>query len=620
MKKFFLILIAALSSVTAMAVSFPDIYVRGDCNGWQALPEYKMAREGNVYSIHLDQLDGTFKIATADWEEVDFGGASADARIVHDSELEIVRRGSNIAANGLSNVTLYIVYEPDASETTLYVDRKPEVEPYNPGNQASGTLPILFINVYKDATHAELDNEVISRDLDHKNYFKNAEYWLDMNGCEWLMELGCEDIGSAESPLPLQIKARGNWTRKGFSKKPFKLKLDKKASMLGMSKSKHYAILAHADDDTGYLKNFTGFSLGKRIGLPWTPSMQPLEVIINGDYRGIYFLTESIRVEEDRVNITELADNEADPKLASGGYLVELDNYDEDNQIRMPEKTCVNLPVVDMLRITFDTPEEYSDIQRRFVGEQFSAMNDAVGANSDELWRYLDIDDAARYYIVEEIISHYEAYHGSTYLFRDYGENQKWHFSPLWDCGNAFRAPSNDWFYNHGPYGNTWIPSMRCNSTFNNKVEETWKWFYGTCYDGIEEEIRQFAEHVKAAAAYDKRRWENEPAPAGGQGVADNTDMDSKAEFVIRFLRDKTGWLAGKWGNGSSGYPEPDRDTTPAAPLPEYVTTGVDGIEAAPSSETVRYYNLQGLEVKNPVKGQLYIRIGSKAEKVVFGL
>ena len=170
-----------------------------------------------------------------------------------------------------------------------------------------------------------LDNEIISKDLDHKNYFSYAEYWLDLNGCEWMEAEGAASVGSKEEPLPLEIKARGNWTRRGFSKKPFKLKLGKKQNLLGLTKSKHFAILAHADDQRGYLKNFVGFNLGKRIGLPWTPAQQPVEVVINGDYRGLYFLTESIRIDEDRVNITELDDNVSDPALASGGYLVELE-------------------------------------------------------------------------------------------------------------------------------------------------------------------------------------------------------------------------------------------------------------------------------------------------------
>ena len=45
--------------------------------------------------------------------------------------------------------------------------------------QISGTLPVLYINVYKaDGT---LDNEVTDRNLGHKHYF-SGRYWLDLNG------------------------------------------------------------------------------------------------------------------------------------------------------------------------------------------------------------------------------------------------------------------------------------------------------------------------------------------------------------------------------------------------------------------------------------------------------
>ena len=349
---------------------------------------------------------------------------------------------------------------------------------------------------------------------------------------------GAESLGSEESPLPLQIKARGNFTRLAFSKKPFKLKLDKKQSMLGLIKSKHFAILSHADDNFGYMRNFTGFNLGKRIGLPWTPSQQPVEVIINGNYRGLYFLTESIRIESDRIDIEELDDMETNPELISGGYLVELDNYNEENQIRMPEKSCVGGHYIDELRITWDTPEDYSDVQKQFVTEQFSYMNDYVGECNDKLWSYMDLDDAARYYIVEEIISHTESYHGSTYMFRDRGEGQKWHFSPLWDCGNAFNGSTSDFFYNCDPFGNTWIPSMRVNNKFNDKVKSTWLWFMQNRYDGLVDDINAYCEHISAAAKADRKRWKDAEQPdyAGRMPVVDNSDINSRKQSVLNHL------------------------------------------------------------------------------------
>jgi len=264
-----------------------------------------------------------------------------------------------------------------------------------------------------------------------------------------------------------------------------------------------------------------------------------------------------------------------DPALVSGGYIVELDNYDEDEsaQIQMEEKGQSD-QYKDRLRITFDTPEEYSALQRRFITDQFTAINDNIGENSDDMWRYIDLDDAARYYIVEEIISHTESYHGSTYLFRDRGEGEKWHFSPLWDCGNAFNGETNAFFYDCDPFGNTWIPSVRLNATFNAKVRDTWRWFMGSQggYAGITDDINAYCDHIAAAAKADARRWQGQPIPAGGQSVVDNSDMEARKQTVLRHLNAKINWLAQQidFGTINGDYAEPARDTTPAQPLPPY--------------------------------------------------
>lgn len=124
----------------------------------------------------------------------------------------------------------------------------------------SGTLPILDIEVF-DST-GEYDNEIIDRNLLHKKYFK-GKFWIEIPDDLTLL---FSSLGSADKPLELQIKARGNFTRTACSKKPFKLKLGTKQNLLGLSpgESKHYVLLPHADDNYGYLRNFVGFELGCR--------------------------------------------------------------------------------------------------------------------------------------------------------------------------------------------------------------------------------------------------------------------------------------------------------------------------------------------------------------------
>lgn len=619
--RFIQALLLIIGVAVAQGAEYPDMYLRGQFNGWAAEDSYRLSRDGDLYTITVDRLDGDFKVGSADW--IYNYGSNGTVSVTGACSFDAKPGGSNIRAMSLSDVTityrLVLDDQGNIQPSTLYISVGGDNPPVPSG--LSGTLPVLYINVYVPGSTV-YDDEIISRNLAHKNYF-DGEYWLDLNGCEWLAQEGAASIGSKEEPLPLQIKARGNFTRTAFAKKPFKLKLGTKQKMLGLSKSKHFALLAHADDNFGYLRNFTGFNLGQRIGLPWTPSQQPVEVVINGDYRGLYFLTESIRVEPDRVNITELADLCEDAELISGGYIVELDNYDETNQISMDEKSCVSGYRLDRLRVTWDTPEEYSTMQKQFITDQFTAINDLTGSCSPSLWQYIDLDDAVRYYIVEEIISHTEAYHGSTYLFRDYGEGQKWHFSPLWDCGNAFNGPTDGYFYDNSLFGSTWIPSFRAQGPFNARLSETWKWFMSSCYQGIEDDINAYTQHIAAAAVADRLRWKDARRPDASvtADVVDNSDMASARDRVISRLRAKTAWLAGKWGSYAAITPEPARDATPAAPLPDYARPSSIGETPAAviDDAQVTYYNLQGIEIAHPVRGNIYIRhTPASTTKIIF--
>ena len=432
----------------------------------------------------------------------------------------------------------------------------------------TGTLPILYITT---------ENIMMSKDLRDKDYRGGTYYLTDKDGNPL--------IGSAEDPLALEIKARGNYTRTGFSKKPFKIKLGAKQAPLGLTKSKHFALLAHADDDLGYMKNFAGFWLGKQI-FPegtFTPKEEPVELVINGDYRGLYFLTESIRVGDDRIMIEELKDNVDDPALVSGGYVVELDNYDEEGQITMTDKgsTIPN----DKLRITPDTPEEYSELQRRFVTDQFTTMNDLIGAHSEDLWKYMDQDMAVRYYLVMEILNHWEAYHGSTYLFRDRGEGKKWNFGPIWDMGNALPDGGPNWIGVTGAqhYGNNWIDGMCKVTGFDEKLKETWAWFWGNKVGEFEQATKDYANSIAEAAKRDHQRWGNAPLPemyddplnhyyaTNPTPVCDNSDMMGKRQTAWNRLQDKIRFLKDGWHTEPApGKAEPAWNTYEAAPLPDY--------------------------------------------------
>lgn len=620
-----MLMIMPLRAEETDSEGYPVMYLRGDMDnlGWGCSPSMRFSRTGEDYSLHLDRLDGEFKIADSDWK-LSYGSATGGVEEVYaNTVINGVKSGAgrNFHASNLRDVTISFTLAREgecpisiAADTSLPI---------------TNTLPVVYIDTE--------DRGINDYNLSHKEYFSGT-YRIENAG-----EL---NLGTVEEPLPLEIKARGNWTRTAFVKKPFKLKLGKKQALLGLTKSKHFALLAHADDGYGFLRNYTAFALGKRIGLPWTPGVVPVELVLNGDYRGIYFLTESIRVEEERVNISELADGCEDPALVSGGYIVELDNYEEpENQIRIPEISTIPGDYGRTLRITFDTPEIYSELQTRFITDQFNEMNRLVGTNDDAMWSYLDLDDAARYYIVCEITGHTEAYNGSTYLFRDRGEGEKWHFSPLWDFGNAFNCPRTSYFYTQTYFPHNWIPSFVRNQKFMDKVRETWKWLRGNRFDGFFADMTDYVTSIDAAAKADADRWRNAGKTNNdGVNVMVNDNVNGKRDEVESFLNHRLAWLDGIWGAPDSGGTEPARDLTPAAPLPDYARSGIveilsdsdspyfpnssDFSDYSDNSDNSGFsddsgcsdglYTIEGIRVSNPESGHLYILIrGGKASKII---
>ncbi|MBQ7854184.1 MAG: CotH kinase family protein [Muribaculaceae bacterium] len=436
----------------------------------------------------------------------------------------------------------------------------------------SGTLPVMYINT---------DGGV---EITSTEDYVNATYYLDNMGIE-----GIESIASPDSAFALQIRGRGNYTWRDFDKKPYRLKFDKKAAPLGMNKSKHFALLAHADDQMAFLRNTVGFELSRRLGLKYTPAQQPLEVVLNGKYIGLYFLTETIRVAKDRVNIVEQPDTATDATTITGGWLVEIDNYDETEQVRITEGNG------EVIRFTYKTPEILSTQQERYLRTQMIAANSAIYSTdkSSETWEhYIDMDSLARFYIVQEVMDNAESFHGSCYLHKDQGKT-KWIFGPVWDFGNSYRRNNGFFIYQYPPFGQTWIGEIAKYPRFQQKVVEVWQQFKGNDYEGLDEYINSFVNQIYSASQSNYIRW-----PQYGNG-----DIEWAKDEFVKSLDNRIAWLVSQWGEGvgveSINYDSDIAITTPAnglitiashSPISSILVSDISGkVIAAESNQTHEY-------------------------------
>ncbi len=370
--------------------------------------------------------------------------------------------------------------------TSCTTNNEGDEPPYTSSTSVSGTLPILYIET-------ESRQPIVS-----KKEYLNASYWLDPMDAEDI-----EPLGSEIAPLPMQIRGRGHSSWKGI-KKPYKIKLGKKTALMGMPKNKHWALLKPTENTV------TGLQLGKLMGMAWTPNFRPIEVMLNGDYIGLYFLTETIRIDENRVNIYEQPEQETNSELIKGGWLVEVDNYHDECQITIPECSRWNLT------IRYHSPENLSNPQLQWLTNEFKAINTAIYSKdktSTEWEKFIDVESMARFFILQEVMDNPDGFHGSFYLHKDLTENAKWIAGPIWDLVCYNREKTDYTFKMKVHYGFTphWIGEIIQYDSFCQSVKSIWNEVYpdrlSEIYSYIDATVLPLAE----AWEKDCERWSDDP-------------------------------------------------------------------------------------------------------------
>ena len=319
-------------------------------------------------------------------------------------------------------------------------------------NAQTGTLPVMYIETLN---HQPITSKTV--------YIPGTYFLVDNQNPDF-------NIGSAESPMSLEIRGRGHSSWRGV-KKPYKIKLAEKTPLLGMNKHKHWALLRF------YEPTVAGMQMGNIMGMDWTPSTRPVEVVLNGDYLGLYLLTETNRIDKNRLNIYEQPNWNEDENTIPYGWLVEVDNYYETNQISIRENDSWNL------RLTYHSPDSLSTAQRQWLVGEFQDINAAI-YDKDKInstWeQMIDVDAMARYFIIQEVLDNSDGFHGSFYLHKDRKDDARWIAGPLWDLSCNQREKTDYTFRMKTSYGFTphWIGELIQDTDFCNAVKDAWEEFY----------------------------------------------------------------------------------------------------------------------------------------------
>lgn len=257
----------------------------------------------------------------------------------------------------------------------------------------------------------------------------------------------------------LEIKGRGNasWD---FPKKPYRLKLNNKAKLLGMpAREKNWTLISNYGDKT-LMRNLLAFDLSQRLEMPYTPAGKPVDVFLNGEYKGTYQLCDQVEVASARVPVEKIpAATNALPDL-SGGYLLEMDAYAY-NEISWFESGRNRIPVT----IKYPKDDEIISAQRNYIVNHFNQMEASVYSSSYTsptagFRKYLDTETFLRHFLIGEMSGNTDTY-WSVYMYKfrnTIGDpsKDKFYFGPVWDYDIAYENDSRtypinqnqSWIYN----------------------------------------------------------------------------------------------------------------------------------------------------------------------------
>lgn len=247
------------------------------------------------------------------------------------------------------------------------------------------------------------------------------------------------------------IKGRGNATWEA-DKKPYSLKLKEEVSILGLSSSKKYKLIANAYDKTLFA-NRMAFDMAKQLNMETRVDGIYADLYLNGQYAGNYLLVNAItgellngryqdldKANENLNNVEEAIPVEEkdykgfmlnNPSDITGTYIIEKDMYG-----RFEEEKSAFI-TSDFNTFVIKEPEYASCEQVLYVKGLFQKIEDMLKTHDTAVFDSLDLESAAKYYLIDTAMGNGDQGIASMYFYKRPGDD-KLYSGPVWDYDRAF--------------------------------------------------------------------------------------------------------------------------------------------------------------------------------------
>lgn len=409
-----------------------------------------------------------------------------------------------------------------------------------------------------------------------------------------------------------EVSGRGNSTWEA-AKKPIKFKLTEEEGLLGMAPALRYNLIANAFDGS-HMRNKIMLDMANEISEDFAADGTWVELYYNGEYEGLYLLTEKVEIAESRLNIPSLEEENEKvngkstskykdfgfeeeyqgmtikgvelpdtPEDITGGYLLEMDL-----SIRYKDAASGFITGEGQI-FTLESPEYADRSEVQYIADIAADVESALYSedgiskiSGKRLEELIDITSFADAYLYGEISGEQDTGISSQYIYKKPdSESTLLYAGSVWDFDGSM-GNTNPEMYAYPEclcvseeevrgsatgISNKWFSALCRHQVFTDKVAERYEEiFYDKTKEVILEKLKEYGKVIRKAAVRDRLRWHYDSGnwpfiwPSGYaveredvliEGYYAYDKLDSQIGQITEFLTRKTDFLYDLWVNQS---------------------------------------------------------------------
>lgn len=383
-------------------------------------------------------------------------------------------------------------------------------------------LPIVIITTDLDVNNQPLQilddpkilssMKIIKRPDGSRNYLSDANTtaFLNYNG-----RIGIEKRGSTSQLLP----------KKGYGLTTLKADniSNNNVSLLGMPSENDWVLNGIAFDPS-LIRDYFSYNLSRQLGQYATRTTY-CELVINGDYKGLYIVQEKIKSSTGRVNVLKIATSDITAPNLTGGYITKADKDTGGDPIAW---TMSSYSWGTNFIHELPKPSAVTSQQNNYIYNQFLNLQNTSNSNNINLVTgypsVIDIPTFIDFMLMNELASNPDGYQFSTYFHKD--RSGKLRAGPIWDFNLTYgndlfsmgfdRSRNNVWqFADGGNDGPKFWRDLFNNPTYRCYLSKRWNELIQPGqplnYNSLVQYIDQIVASISEAKVREHQRWATVP-------------------------------------------------------------------------------------------------------------